>query len=413
MHVRNRPLAATLAACFALSLGGGAFAPAAADEPGITPTEILLGGLHPYSGPASAYGAIGKGILAYFAYVNDKGGVNGRKITYKDLDDAYSPPQAVQLTKQLVEQDKVFAMFDTLGTPSNLAIRQYLNDNGVPQLYVATGASTWGSDGAKYPWTIGWQPDYQSEAIVYARYLLKEAPNAKIGVLMQNDDYGEDYLTGLKTGLGSKSGNIVKVATYEVTDASVASQVASLKAAGADTFFVFATPKFSIQALVAAAQQSWHPRTFFNSVSASATILGAATKAGGEDATKGLITTQYLKDPSEPSWADDAGMKQYREILAKYAPGADPNNGFFAYGVSIAFTMVDTLKRAGKNPTRKAVMDIANHLHETDNFLVLPGIVVETTPKDRFPIDQQRLARYDGTHFVPFGEIYAGRGRGR
>ena len=411
MHARNRPLAVTLAAFFALSAAVGIHAPAGADEPGVTPTEVLLGGLHPYSGPASAYGAIGKGIQAYFAYVNDKGGVNGRKITYKDLDDAYSPPQAVQLTKQLVEQDHVFAMFDTLGTPSNLAIRQYLNDNGVPQLYVATGASTWGKDGAKYPWTIGWQPDYVSEALVYARYLLKEAPNAKIGVLMQNDDYGEDYLDGLKQGLGSKSDQIVKTATYEVTDASVSSQVASLKAAGADTFFVFATPKFSIQALVAAAQQSWHPRIFFNNVSASQTILGIATKAGGIDATKGLITTQYLKDPSEPEWANDPAIKLYRDILAKYAPGSDPTNGFFVYGMSIAFTMVDTLRHAGKNPTRKGVMDAANHLHETDNPWVLPGITVQTTPKDRFPIDQQQLARYDGTHFERFGGIIAGRGR--
>jgi branched-chain amino acid transport system substrate-binding protein len=414
MHVRNRPLAGMLAAVFALSIGIGSLAPALADDPGITPTEILLGGLHPYSGPASAYGAIGKGISAYFSYVNDKGGVNGRKITYKDLDDAYSPPQAVQLTKQLVEQDKVFAMFDTLGTPSNLAIRQYLNDNGVPQLYVATGASTWGNDGAKYPWTIGWQPDYQSEAIVYARYLLKEAPGAKIGVLMQNDDYGEDYLAGLKQGLGSKADSaIVKTATYEVTDASISSQVATLKASGADTFFIFATPKFSIQALVAAAQQSWKPRIFFNSVSASQTILGAATKAGGVDATKGLITTQYLKDPSEPRWANDAGIKLYRDILSKYAAGADPANGFYIYGMSVAYTMVDTLKRAGKNPTRKAVMDIANHLHETDNPFTLPGIAVETTPKDRFPIDQQQLAKYDGAHLSLFGDIIAGRGRGR
>jgi branched-chain amino acid transport system substrate-binding protein len=411
MHVHNRSLAATLAACFALSIGIGIHAPALADEPGVSATEILLGGLHPYSGPASAYAAIGKGALAYFSYVNDKGGVHGRKITYKDLDDAYSPPQAIQLTKQLVEQDHVFAMFDTLGTPSCSAIRPYLNDNGVPQLFVATGASTWGSDAAKYPWTIGWQPDYQSEAIVYAHYLLKEDSNPKIAVLYQNDDYGDDYMAGLKFGLGAKASAIIKTAAYEVTDPSVSSQIAALKSSGADTLFIFATPKFSIQALVAAAQQSWHARIFLNSVSASQTILGAATKAGGVDATKGVISTQYLKDPSEPKWDGDSGMKLYREIMAKYLPGSDTNNGFFTYGMAVAYTMVDTLEHAGKNPTRKTLMDAAIHLSERDNPFVLPGIIVHTTPKDRFPIDQQQLARYDGARFSSFGSLISGRGR--
>jgi branched-chain amino acid transport system substrate-binding protein len=412
MHVRNRSLALALAAGFALSLGVGVRAPAGAEEPGVTPTEILLGGLHPYSGPASAYAAIGKGALAYFAYVNDKGGVHGRKINYKDLDDAYSPPQAIQLTKQLVEQDHVFAMFDTLGTPSCSAIRPYLNDNGVPQLFVATGASTFGADYAKYPWTIGWQPDYRSEARVYAHYLLKEDANPKIAVLMQNDDYGEDYLAGLKEGLGPKADSfIVKTATYEVTDASVSSQIASLKASGADTFFIFATPKFSIQAMVITAQQSWHPRTFLNSVSASQTIMNLTAKAGGVEATKGIITTVYVKDPSSSDWDNDAGMKLYKEILAKYAPGSDATNGFFLYGMGVAYTMVDALEHAGKNPTRKTLMNAATHLYEKDNPFTLPGVLVHTTAKDHFPIDQQQLGRYDGAHFVRFGGLIEGRGR--
>jgi branched-chain amino acid transport system substrate-binding protein len=311
----------------------------------------------------------------------------------------------------LVEQDKVFAIFASLGTACSTAIRPYLNQNKVPQLFVATGASKWGHDYAEYPWTIGWQPDYQSEAIVYAHYLLKEDSNPKIAVLYQNDDYGDDYMAGLKFGLGAKASAIIKTAAYEVTDPSVSSQIAALKSSGADTLFIFATPKFSIQALVAAAQQSWHARIFLNSVSASQTILGAATKAGGVDATKGVISTQYLKDPSEPKWDGDSGMKLYREIMAKYLPGSDTNNGFFTYGMAVAYTMVDSLEHAGKNPTRKTLMDAAIHLSERDNPFVLPGIIVRTTPKDRFPIDQQQLARYDGSRFSSFGSIIAGRGR--
>jgi branched-chain amino acid transport system substrate-binding protein len=411
MHAPSRLLAAALAAFFALALSAGTRTAFGAAEPGITPTEIVLGGLHPYSGPASAYGAIGKGAQAYFAYINDNGGVNGRKITYKDLDDAYSPPQAVQLVKQLVEQDHVFAMFNTLGTPSNTAIRPYLNQNQVPQLFVATGASTWGADAAKFPWTIGWQPDYQSEAIIYARYLMKEDPNAKIAVLYQNDDYGEDYLTGLKAGLGKKTDAIVKTATYEVTDPAVSSQIASLKASGANTFFIFATPKFSVQALVAAAQQSWKPRIFLNTVSNSQTTMKAATSAGGVAATQGVISVQYLKDPAEPKWDNDAGMKLYRAIAAKYLAGADPNNGYFLYGMGAAYTMVDCLQRAGKNLTRRGMMDAAIHLNERDNPFVISGVVVQTSPNNRFPIGQEQLASYEGTRFSLFGSLIGARGR--
>lgn len=406
-----RKLMISSLAAFGASVLALSSAPVRADEPGVTATEIVLGGTHPYSGPASAYGVIGKGAQAYFTYINDNGGVYGRKIVYKDLDDAYSPPQAVQLVKQLVEQDHVFALFNTLGTPSNTAIRPYLNQNQVPQLFVATGASTWGADAAKYPWTIGWQPDYQSESIIYAHYLLKEDPNAKIGVLYQNDDYGEDYLTGLKRGLGSKADLIVKAASYEVTDPTVTSQVASLKASGANTFFIFATPKFSVQALVAAAQMSWHPRIFLNTVSNSQTTMRAATAAGGTGATQGVISVQYVKDPAEPKWDNDAGMKLYRSILAKYAPGADANNGYHLYGMGAAFTMVDALQRAGKNPTRKSLMNAATHLHETDNPFVILGVVVATTPSNRFPIVQEQLARYDGSRFALFGSLINARQR--
>ena len=273
-----------LAAAFAFALTASSVAPAAAADPGVTPTEIFLGGTHPYSGPASAYGNIGRGIGAYFSYVNDQGGVYGRKIKYVDKDDGYSPPQAVQLVHQLVERDHAFAIFDTLGTAVNTAIRPYLNQNGVPHLFVASGATTWGKDYKQYPWTIGWQPDYQSEAIFFAQDILKNRPKAKIGVLYQNDDYGEDYNAGLKTGLGQHQNMIVKMASYETSDPSVGSQISALQASGADTLMIFATPKFAIQAMVLAAQQSWHPAIYLNAVSNVIPYMNAAAKAGGPSA---------------------------------------------------------------------------------------------------------------------------------
>jgi branched-chain amino acid transport system substrate-binding protein len=378
-------------------------------EPGITPTEILLGGTHPFSGPASAYGAIGKGAEAYFAYVNDNGGVNGRKIIYKDVDDAYSPPQSLQLVRQLVEQDRVFAMFNTLGTPVNTALRPYLNDQKVPQLFVATGASTWGADYTKYPWTIGWQSDYQSEAIVYAKNILAHAPKAKISILYQNDDYGQDYIAGLNRGLGSKTSMIVKSASYEVTDPDVTSQIATLKNSGADTLFIFATPKFATQALIAVAQQSWHPTIYLNNVSASQTVMRPATEKGGPDATNGVITALYLKDPTDPKYASDPGIMLFKQIMAKYQPSADTANGFYVYGMGVAYTMVDALQKAGKNLTRDKIMDAATHLNERNNPFVLPGINVETTPTQRFPITQLQLFRYQGGKLESFGPIIEAR----
>jgi branched-chain amino acid transport system substrate-binding protein len=406
IRVYRKAVTGILAATFALTVTGSAVAPVLAADPGVTDTEIVLGGTHPYSGPASGYGNIGKGIGAYFGYVNDHGGVNGRKIKYIDKDDGYSPPQAVQIVHQLVEQDKVFAIFDTLGTAVNTAIRPYLNQNSVPQLFVATGASTWGHDYQKFPWTIGWQPDYQSEAIIYAQDILANHPKAKIGVLYQNDDYGEDYNTGLKRGLGKHQGMIVKMASYETTDPNVASQVSTLKAAGCDTFVVFATPKFAIQAMVIAAQQSWHPVTYLNNVSAAVPFMNAAGKAGGPAATAGVISTIYLKDPANHArYAGDAGMKLYNEIMAKYLPGADKDDGNYLYGVSVAYTMVDVLKRAGKDLTRKKVMDIATNLVEKDNPWAYPGVVIHTSPTFRFPITQMIAAKWLGTDWSPSGVL--------
>jgi branched-chain amino acid transport system substrate-binding protein len=395
-----------LAATFALTVTGSAVAPALAADPGVSDTEIVLGGTHPYSGPASAYGNIGKGIAVYFSYVNDHGGVNGRKIKYIDKDDGYSPPQAVQLVHQMVEQDKVFAIFDTLGTAVNTAIRPYLNQNGVPQLFVATGASTWGHDYKQYPWTIGWQPDYQAEAIIYAHDILENHPKAKIGVLYQNDDYGEDYNAGLKRGLGSHQSMIAKMASYETTDPNVSSQVSTLKAAGCDTFMIFATPKFAIQSLVAASQQSWHPLTYLNNVSAAVPFMLAAQKAGGPSATASVITTAYLKDPANHArFGADPGMKFYYEMMTKYLPGADKDDGNYLYGVSIAYTMVDVLKRAGKDLTRKKVMDLATHLDEKDNPWAYQGVVIRTSPSFRFPISQMIAAKWLGTDWSPTGIV--------
>ncbi len=392
------------AATFALAVTGSAIAPAVAADPGVSDTEIILGGDHPFSGPASAYGNIGKGIGAYFDYVNDHGGVNGRKIKWIDKDDGYSPPQAVQIVHQLVEQEHVFAIFDSLGTAVNTAIRPYLNQNGVPQLFVATGATTWGKDYKQFPWTIGWQPDYQAESMLYAQDIVRNHPKAKIGVLYQNDDYGEDYNAGLKKGLGSHQNMIVKMASYETTDPSVSSQIATLKAAGCDTFMIFATPKFAIQAMVLAAQQSWHPLTYLNNVSNAIPYMNAAMKAGGPSAVNGIITTIYLKDPANHArYAGDAGMKEYNEIMTKYLPGADKDDGNYLYGVSIAYTMVDVLKRAGKDLTRKKVMDIATHLNESDNPWAYPGVVIRTSPTFHYPITQMIAAKWLGTDWSPTG----------
>ncbi|MBD5635204.1 MAG: ABC transporter substrate-binding protein, partial [Candidatus Eremiobacteraeota bacterium] len=258
--------AVAFASIASLALTAMANVPALAED-GITPTEVVIGGTDPFSGPASAYGAVGKGAQAYFQYINDRGGVNGRKITYKDLDDGYSAPQTVQVTRQLVEDDKVFAMFATLGTAPSMAIRPYLNAHKVPQLFVSSGASTWGKDYAQYPWTVGSEPDYISEAVIYGHNIIKTAPNAKIGIIYQNDDFGNDYVLGLKKGLGAKTSMIVKQVSYETTDPDVSSQITSLKAAGADTLMIFATPKFTIQSLVAAAQQNWKPQIYLANVS--------------------------------------------------------------------------------------------------------------------------------------------------
>jgi branched-chain amino acid transport system substrate-binding protein len=377
-------------------------------DPGVTDTSILLGGSYPYSGAASAYGTIGKAIDAYFKKVNDEGGVNGRKLEFKTLDDAYSPPKTVENTRQLVEQDKVFAIFNTLGTPPNSAIYDYLNQQKVPQIYVATGASQWGADPKGHPYTMGWQPDYVSEGKVYASYLLKNNANGKIAVLYQNDDYGKDYLKGLQDGLGDKKSMIVKSVTYEVTDATVNAQVSTLKDSGADIFYLVATPKFAIQAMVQAKQIGWKPLIVLNSVSEStAAVMKTTIDQAGADSVSNVVSTFYIKDPADPQWANDPAMKAYLDFMKKYYPDGNPNDGFNVYAVAVAQTMVEALKRCGNELTRDNLMKQAASMKDFRVDLLLPGVLINTSATDFYPIQSLQLAKFDssGVKWNLFGEV--------
>jgi branched-chain amino acid transport system substrate-binding protein len=377
----------------------------ATGTPGVAAKTITIGGTFPFSGPASLYAGIGAGAAAYYQYVNDHGGVNGRKIDYIALDDGYNPAQTVQLTHRLVEQERVFAVVGSLGTESNLATRPYLNDQKVPQVLVSTGASVWGTEYRKYPWTIGWQPNYIAEGYIYGRFILDKVPQAKIGVLFQNDAYGHDYITGLKSGLGSQERRIVAQEGYEVTASDVASQVAKLKASGANTLFVAATPTFAVQAVVLAYKLGWRPTIFMNSVAATNTLMGLAAKSSSQDAVKGMISVRYWMDPSEPRFAKPGAIDLYTSILSKYSPKANPNDAFNAYGMAEAWTFVHALKQAGKNPTRAGLMNALLHLNTKSNPFLLPGMRLFTTPSDHFPLNQAVLIRYQDGSFRPFGHL--------
>jgi branched-chain amino acid transport system substrate-binding protein len=371
-------------------------------EPGVTSSSITLGVTIAKSGPAAAYGTIADASNAYFAYVNSKGGVNGRKITYKILDDGYNPAQTVPLTKQLVESDKVFAMFGGLGTQPQTSVRDYLNTNKVPQLFVATGATTFMADFSSHTYTIGWQPPYQGEARIYAKDVLANHPNAKIGVLFQNDDYGKDYLKGLTDGLGAKASMIVDSESYDVTAAipTLAAQLTTLKTKGADTLFIFATPGFTIGALAIVTAIKWAPLTYVNSVSNPAAYMKVAASKGA--AIDGVISVGYIKDPTDPQWANDEGMKLYRTVIAGCST-CKADDGFNIYGVAVAYTMVDVLTKAGSNLTRDNVMSIAgSNLSETNPFL-LPGVNVTTTSSDHYPITQDEVIKWSASawHLQP------------
>jgi len=402
-----------LAACAALvlSLALGAAASARVDaDPGVDSKSILIGGSVPLSGLASGYKSVAVGAEAYFKYVNDRGGVNGRKIEYKYLDDAYNPAQAVQVTRQLVEQDRVFAIFNTLGTENNIAIRDYLKQRGVPQLFVASGANTWGRDYKRYPTAIGYLPSYIAEGKIYGRYIAANWRNAKIGILFQNDDYTKDLIRGLELGLGKKKGLIKAKEGYDVTSSGVSSQMAALRGAKVDTIVLFATPTFTIQAYVAMAKLGWKPaHVVVNQVSSAASTMQiAAANAGPQVA--GSVSTVVFKDPTDPAQRNDAGVKLYRQIMARYAPGANAKDVYHVYAMAVAYTMVDALRKAGKNLTRASLVNAVQHLKETNNPFLLKGIVLSTTPKDHFPIKQAQLQRWANGRWARIGRLVSARG---
>jgi branched-chain amino acid transport system substrate-binding protein len=373
-------------------------------DPGASDAEIKIGQTMPYSGAASAYGTIGRAEAAYFRKINDEGGINGRKINFISLDDAYTPPKTVEMTRRLVEQDEVLFVFGGLGTPSNTAIHKYMNAKKVPQLFVATGASKW-NDPANYPWTIGWQPNYQTEAKIYATHILQTRPNAKIAVLFQNDDYGKDYLKGFKDGLGDKAKVIVAEASYEVSDPTVDSQILQLQGSGADVFFNITTPKFAAQAIRKAWDSGWKPVHYLNGVSVS---VGTVLTPAGLDKCVGLISTIYGKDPTDKQWENDPAMKDWVAFMKKYYPEGSLIDSFNVYGYSVAQTVVQVLKQCGDNLTRENVMRQAANLKNFSTPMSLPGIVINTSPADYAPIKAMQLVRFDGQTWVRFGDVMGG-----
>lgn len=370
-------------------------------DPGASDKEIKIGNIMPYSGPASAYAAIGKAEAAYFRKINDEGGVNGRKINFISVDDGYSPPKAVEMARKLVEQDEVLLVFNPLGTPSNSAIHKYMNAKKVPQLFVATGASKW-NDPKGFPWTMGWQPNYQTEAVIYAKHILQTKPNAKIAVLFQNDDYGKDYLKGFKDGLGDKVKMIVAEVSYETSDPTVDSQIVQLQGSGADVFFNITTPKFAAQAVRKAYDIGWKPVQYLNNVSAS---IGSVLVPAGLEKSAGLITTQYLKDPLDNAWKNDAAMNDWKAFMAKYYPDGDLKDGSNVYGYTAAQGLVQVLKQCGDLLTRENVMKQAASLKDFSPSLALPGVKVNTSPTDFAPFQQMQMARFDGKEWVRYGDV--------
>jgi branched-chain amino acid transport system substrate-binding protein len=391
-----------LPAVAVLALAGPAVA---ADAPGVTATEIKIGNTMPYSGPASAYGVIGKGEAAFWKMVNDQGGVDGHKIDFISVDDGYNPAKAVEQARKLVEEEGVAFLFNPLGTPSNTAIEKYMNAKKVPQLFVATGADKWG-DYQHFPWTMGWQPSYRTEAQIYAKYILKEKPNAKIAILYQNDDFGKDYIAGLKDVLGDKYAKmVVKEASYEVTDPTVDSQIVTLQASGADTLVTAATPKFAAQAIRKVYDIGWKPLHLLTNVSLS--VASVMVPAGPEKGV-GVITSNYGKDATDPAWANDPGMNEWRAFMQKYLPGADmkDNNYLYAYGVSM--TMLQVLKQCQGDFSRANIMKQAANLRDFEVPTALPGIKINTSPTNYHPIRQMQLQRWDGKTWVRFGPIISG-----
>jgi branched-chain amino acid transport system substrate-binding protein len=377
-----------------------------AADPGVSSTTIVLGGTSPLTGPAAAYASVARGAKAYFASINAKGGVAKRKLDYRIVDDAYNPAQTVQAVRRLVEQDKVFAVFNTLGTESNLAIRDYLNQVKVPHLFAASGATTWGRDAAKYPWTIGFQPSYAAEGYVYGRHIARTQKKARIAVLFQNDDYGKDLLGALKSGLGRSGSKVIAAEPYQATSPDVGSQIAKLKASGANVLAIFATPTFAIQAYVFANRLGWRPLVINNGVSGTSNIMVLASEGGKNKVVEGTITSTILKDPTDPRWKNDPGMKQYRALMAKYADGENVNDVYHVYGMAVGYETVGLLRRLGANPTRAGLMKAARSLTSAKNPFLLPGVSVKTGTGDNFPVQQGQLQRWTKGRWVPFGGLW-------
>lgn len=384
-----------------LGLGLNAYA---ANGPGVTDTEIKVGHLVPYSGPVSAYGTIGKTITAYFRMLNEEqGGINGRKVNMISLDDAYSPPRTVEQARRLVERDQVLLIFAPLGTGSNMAIRKYMNARKVPHLFLATGASRWGEDYKEFPWTMGWQPTYQAEGRAFAQHILKEHPNAKVGIIYQNDDFGKDNLKGVLDGLGDKVKTmVVSQQTYEVSDPTIDSQLVTLKGSGADILVNLTTPKFAALSLRKLAELDWKPVHYLSSVSSS--VESVLRPAGFENA-QGVITGKYLIDPLDPAYANDPGVQEYLAFMKKYYPDGDANDSLNAIGYSSSQTLAQVLKQAGDDLSRENVLRQATNL-DMELPLLYKGIRIKTSPDDYFPVDNMQLVRFEKDRWEPFGEIF-------
>jgi branched-chain amino acid transport system substrate-binding protein len=398
---RKHLIAAVATGAIAFASTGGALAQKKYDS-GASDTEIKIGNIMPYSGPASAYGVIGKTEAAYFNKINAEGGINGRKINFITYDDGYSPPKAVEQARKLVESDEVLVVFNPLGTPSNSAIEKYMNSKKVPQLFVATGATKW-NEPKEFPWTMGWQPSYQSEARIYAKYLLKEKPDAKIAVFYQNDDFGKDYLKGLKDGLGAKAASmIIAEEGYETSEPSIDNHIVKLKASGADVFISITTPKFAAQAIKKLAEMNWTPLHIVSNVSAS---VGGVIKPAGFENAQGILSAAYAKDGADAQWNNDPGMKKFYEFLAKYDADANKLDGSVVYGYGAAQTMVKVLEMCGDNLTHENVMKQAASLKNFTPDTLLPGVTINTSATDFAPIKQLQMMRFKGEKWELFGDI--------
>jgi branched-chain amino acid transport system substrate-binding protein len=401
---RSLRLSAIPAALSLLLATTGAFAQKKYDT-GASDTEIKIGNIIPYSGPASAYGVIGKTEAAYFNMINAQGGVNGRKINFISYDDAYSPPKAVEQVRKLVESDEVLVVFNPLGTPSNTAIQKYLNGKKVPQLFVATGATKW-NDPKNFPWTIGWQPSYQSEAVIYAKYLLKEKPDAKIGIIYQNDDFGKDYLKGFRDGLGAKAASMITIEdSYEVAEPTMDTHVVKVKSANPDVLMIFASPKFAAQIIRKTGELGWKPLQIMTNVSIS---VGAVMQPAGFDNGQGVLSASYSKDGTDQQWKDDPGIKKWSAFLDKYFPEANKADSGTIYGYGAAQTLVKVLEMCGDDLTRANIMKQAASLKDYVPDTLLPGVKINTSPTDFAPISQLQMQRFKGQAWERFGEIFSG-----